>query len=167
MLILARHGETVWNVEGRIQGQKDSPLTARGVEQAKQLGRLRRLNPCPIFASPLGRVTATINLLGLSGKIFYDSRLEEMNFGDYEGIIKSQSPYTISAWDESYPNGESYKDVYNRAMKFLCTLPTNIPGPILIIAHETINKYLAGITLQLPREKILTLKQPNGLVWLV
>ncbi len=145
MLILARHGETVWNVEGKIQGHKDSPLTLKGIEQAKQLGRLQRLNPCSIFASPLGRVTATINLSGLSGKIFYDDRLKEMNF---EG-------------------NESYEEVYWRAFEFLSALPADTFGPILIIAHETINKFLAGIMLQLPQEKILKLKQPNGMVWIV
>ncbi|WP_411195835.1 phosphoglycerate mutase family protein, partial [Rhizobium sp.] len=42
MIYLLRHGETIWNTLGRFQGQKDSPLTERGIEQAEQMARLLR-----------------------------------------------------------------------------------------------------------------------------
>ena len=59
MLYLIRHGETIWNAEGRYQGQRDSPLTASGRQQAKVLGWLLAELPLPspvrAYVSPLGR----------------------------------------------------------------------------------------------------------------
>ena len=60
ILYLVRHGETTWNREGRMQGQGDSPLTERGIEQARRIGRtLERLldgrMPAVMVTSPLGR----------------------------------------------------------------------------------------------------------------
>lgn len=64
-IYLLRHGETVWNCLGRFQGQQDSPLTARGIEQADQVARLLRDALCDdeqsfrMQISPLGRVRQT------------------------------------------------------------------------------------------------------------
>lgn len=65
MIYLLRHGETVWNTAGRYQGQKDSSLTRRGIEQADQLGRrlareiAGREEDFEIHVSPLGRAKET------------------------------------------------------------------------------------------------------------
>ena len=59
-ILLARHGETVFNVERRYQGQSDSPLTERGVEQARQLARMLRDEPVgAVYSSDLGRALET------------------------------------------------------------------------------------------------------------
>lgn len=56
-LLLVRHGETVWNLEGRMQGHLDSPLSERGVEQARRLAqRLVAARPVALYASDLGRI---------------------------------------------------------------------------------------------------------------
>ena len=61
---LGRHGETAWNASGRMQGQLDSALTARGREHASSSGRLlARLGVDAMFASPLGRVRETLALV--------------------------------------------------------------------------------------------------------
>ena len=63
-IFLLRHGETAWNAEHRLQGHKDSPLTSRGREQARIVGRILskyfgRRHQTPMAVSPLGRARAT------------------------------------------------------------------------------------------------------------
>ena len=67
-IFLLRHGETEWNAEGRFQGQRDSPLTARGREQAAQLGRILLRTFAdgrvpPFHVSPLGRTQDTAAII--------------------------------------------------------------------------------------------------------
>ena len=62
-ILLARHGETPWNAEGRYQGQEDIPLSAVGIAQATALGeRLRALRIDRALASPLSRARRTAEL---------------------------------------------------------------------------------------------------------
>src|SRR5207248_10883393 len=59
-ILLARHGETVFNVEGRWQGQSDSPLTERGLAQARELARALADEPiAAVYSSDLGRAVDT------------------------------------------------------------------------------------------------------------
>jgi len=173
MYMLVRHGETEWNTEGKVQGQKNSSLTEYGVQQAQSLFRLRQFNPCRIYCSPLERARTTANLACFD--FVMDNRLMEMSFGDYEGmtsaeIIRLHPTFFIernsNKWDFCWPGGESHANVYERAKSFIESLGPS-SGLTLIIAHETVNKMLAGILLNLPQEKILKLGQSNGLVWLV
>ena len=64
-LILIRHGETLWNTERRMQGQLDSPLTERGLWQARQLGvRLQSQAFTALYSSDLPRATRTVGPRG-------------------------------------------------------------------------------------------------------
>ena len=69
MILLVRHGETQWNVERRMQGQKDSPLTERGRRQAQAMAALvagivrREAGDWRLVASPLGRAQATAAMI--------------------------------------------------------------------------------------------------------
>src|SRR5258707_5632494 len=59
-ILVARHGETLFNVEGRWQGQSDSPLTERGLAQARELGRALSTEPIiAVYSSDLGRAMQT------------------------------------------------------------------------------------------------------------
>lgn len=87
-LILARHGETEWNVAGRAQGRADSPLTAAGLEQAEALGRrLKGLGVEHIVSSPLTRARRTAEIAAslVGCAVSLDERLVERAFGDLEG----------------------------------------------------------------------------------
>jgi len=64
---LARHGQTLWNTQGRRQGQLDSPLTTLGVEQVRRNAGLLSVEPVDaVFSSPLGRARASAQVLGAS-----------------------------------------------------------------------------------------------------
>ena len=132
-----RHGETDWNVAGRLQGRRDIDLNARGREQARHVGGIlrdlfardgRAAASFEYVSSPLRRATETMQLLrrvlGLDPDGFRrDERLAELSFGDWEGFTIAQlherDPQRIAQrehdkWHFVPPNGESYKMVAAR-----------------------------------------------------
>jgi len=87
-IYLTRHGETEWNLENRLQGWQDSPLTAKGRSHAEKLGR--RLQDIPfqaVYSSPSERAYQTAQLIcdGWSTPIETDDRLKEIHMGEWEG----------------------------------------------------------------------------------
>ncbi len=86
--IVVRHGETEWNVQGRVQGHLDSPLTARGRAQAEAIAaRLARERFDAVVASDLGRALDTARAIAARSRhpVATDARLRERNFGEGEG----------------------------------------------------------------------------------
>jgi broad specificity phosphatase PhoE len=133
-----RHGETDWNVAGRLQGQHDIPLNARGRAQAAHCGEVLRdlfgkqcIDPAALdyVSSPLGRARQTMELarpaLGLEVDGYrIEPRLTEISFGEWEGCtiaqLRERDPQRIAArehdkWHFVAPGGgESYKAVAAR-----------------------------------------------------
>lgn len=88
-LILLRHGETVWNAEQRLQGQDNSALSERGIQQALRfVGFARALRPYRVVASDLGRTRQTAEIIG-HGDCPSDSRLRELDMGEWTGRTKA------------------------------------------------------------------------------
>jgi broad specificity phosphatase PhoE len=136
-----RHGETDWNVEGRLQGQTDIPLNDRGRVQAEEAGiRLRslalRCDDLDYVASPMGRTRETMERLrGTVGlhPTFYrlDDRLIELTFGTWEGLtwkeVRAREPQAAAArerdkWGYVPPGGESYAMLAERIRPILADL---------------------------------------------
>jgi len=136
-LYYVRHGETDWNVEGRLQGQRDVSLNANGRLQAVAcggiLGKLlagegRRPADFDFVASPLARARETMELmraaLGAEASDYrLDPRLMELSFGDWEGFtleeVRARDPGGIAArerdkWRFVPPHGESYQMLSTR-----------------------------------------------------
>jgi len=132
-----RHGETDWNVAGRLQGRHDVPLNARGRAQATHCGDILHglfardgRNPADLdyVSSPLGRARETMELLrtplGLpAGGYEIEPRLAEIAFGEWEGFtiaqLHTRDPQRIAAreqdkWHFVPAGGESYKTVSGR-----------------------------------------------------
>jgi broad specificity phosphatase PhoE len=133
-----RHGETDWNVAGRLQGQHDVPLNARGRAQAGHCGGVLRdlfakqsidAAALDYVSSPLGRARQTMELarpaLGLGAEGYrVEPRLTEISFGEWEGFtiaqLRERDPQRIAArehdkWHFVAPGGgESYKAVAAR-----------------------------------------------------
>ncbi|WP_412973888.1 histidine phosphatase family protein [Paenibacillus sp. OAS669] len=87
-LYLTRHGETEWNVEGKLQGHKDSPLTNLGKRQAKWLGAsLKEIEFDAIYSSPSPRTYQTAEIIREERKIELSScdSLKEIGLGSWEG----------------------------------------------------------------------------------
>jgi broad specificity phosphatase PhoE len=132
-----RHGETDWNVEGRLQGGRDIPLNARGRGQAAHCGEILRglfarsgrdASSCDYVSSPLKRATETMEIarsaLGLNPYLYRtEAALTEISFGDWEGFtiaqLRERDPERISQreqdkWHFLPPHGESYEAVSKR-----------------------------------------------------
>ncbi|WP_434471476.1 histidine phosphatase family protein [Aeromonas veronii] len=87
-LILMRHGETLWNVEKRLQGHENTPLSPRGIAQAKAIiPSIRALSPTRVVSSDLGRARQTVDILGYSHAAA-DPELRELNMGVWTGKSK-------------------------------------------------------------------------------
>ena len=82
---LVRHGETQWNAERRIQGQSDSPLTEKGVQQAWQVAeRARTLGITHVISSDLGRTQQTARIIAdaCGCDVTLEPRLRELDMGE-------------------------------------------------------------------------------------
>jgi probable phosphoglycerate mutase len=179
-IYLLRHGQTEWNVEGRYQGQMDSPLTLKGKEQAKAnaLKLEKYLNPKEVnfYISPLGRAKSTALIIAeelnlLSSNIFFEKNIQEFNYGVFEGKTKVycrtklQTQYEAreaKKWSYVLEGGESYEMVTIRLKAWLETVKNQ--EIIVIIAHEMINRALRGLYLNLNNKKTLTLFQENDVL---
>ena len=178
-IILLRHGETKWNVEGRFQGRLNSPLTPKGELQAKENAlKLKKyidnFDNIKIFASPLGRAKDTAYIicdeLGIDrGKIIFDNRIIEFNYGVFEGKIRkdilNQKDFQdreANKWSYQIKNGESYELVEKRVKDFLDYISDE--KKIIIVAHEMVNRTIRGVYCNYDKSTILNLKQPNNMI---
>ena len=144
-ILFVRHGETDWNVEGRLQGQKDIPLNALGRIQAEDVGRrLTKLLDDPLrsqwIVSPLGRTRETAEIarraLGLDPKAYQtEDQLKEITFGAWEGFtwaeLRKSEPLAEAErmknkWGYVPPHGESYEMLTNRIGLWLETVKSEI-----------------------------------------
>jgi probable phosphoglycerate mutase len=147
-LIIIRHGETLWNIEGKKQGQLDSPLTSLGIKQAKALAqRLTEESFTDLYTSDLGRAYKTAEYIAAqtNHKIFPEQRLRERNFGIFQGLTDKQienkypaeyNSYLTNRVDYVIPDGESLRQFYARVTDFLESLITFHDGQIVtIVTH--------------------------------
>jgi broad specificity phosphatase PhoE len=119
VIYLARHGETHWSLTGQHTGLTDLPLTERGEENARALGkRLSGLTFGKVFASPLQRATRTCELAGFGAVTELDRNLLEWDYGQYEGLTTAQIHTGRSDWQlfrDGRPDGETPEQVEARA----------------------------------------------------
>ena len=143
--LFIRHGETDWNTEGRLQGQRDTALNARGQRQAAEAGRRAatflaehgwRPADTTFFSSPLMRTRDTMagvrTAMALDPADFTcDARLAELSFGAWEGLtwpeVKLRAPdryreRRADRWRFVPPGGESYAMLAERVAEWLATL---------------------------------------------
>ena len=154
IIYLTRHGQTLWNIEKRLQGRGNSPLTEQGIERAKELrDRIKDIHIDVIYSSPIERALTTANIIkgDKSIEVITDDGLMEMCFGDYEGKITDEVMKENPNWDISLimkgnteltaPNGENLAEVRDRVARSMNKIIEKNRGKtILIVAH--------GITLK-------------------
>ena len=164
-LYFMRHGETDWNAEARLQGQRDIPLNDTGRAQAGEAGRklatvLKEPDSLPWVVSPMGRTRDTAELareaLGLPVDLYsLDPRIKELTFGDWEGNtwkeLRVHSLEMVKArydnkWNFVPPNGESYAMLRDRIKGWLDTVTQDL----VVVSHggvaRTLFVLLTGMT---------------------
>jgi broad specificity phosphatase PhoE/shikimate kinase len=173
-VLLARHGQTQWNVARRRQGQLDSPLTPVGLEQAHRHAATLETHPIDgIFASPQGRAHTTAEIIGahLSLPVQIIDELAELHHGSYAGLtnaeINARYPGELASraadkYEWRFPGGESYADADVRAGQALARIATRHP---LIVTHEMIGRMLQRHLLDLDPAAALTTTHPQDIVY--
>ena len=178
-LYFVRHGETDWNAQARLQGERDIPLNTTGREQASKTAQLiRQLRPdfatLDYLCSPLTRTRETMTLLraglGLSmDSVHFDDRLREINFGAWEGMTWPEIRATDSAracerdvdlWNYAPPAGESYADASQRVRGVLDTIERDS----VIVAHGGIARVMLALIATLPESFVVPLPIWQGRV---
>lgn len=159
-LYFIRHGETDWNREARLQGQRDIPLNDLGRDQARKVSRhvcdvvggLENLRRLPFLCSPLGRTRETMELLREelalpTGQYRLDDRLKELSFGDWEGLtwkeLRRINPSAAAEreadkWGFAPPGGESYAMLSRRVGAWLA----EITEECVVVAHGGVARTL-------------------------
>ena len=173
-ILLARHGETPWNAEGRYQGQVDIPLSAVGEAQAHALGeRLADVRIDRAIASPLSRARRTAELaLGeaRASMLQLDEGLAEIAHGEWEGLLASEigekDPARLRAWREEpdtvlMPGSESLRQVLDRSWRGLARATEGLgdDDTLLVVAHDAVNRVVLCRILGLPIGKLWTFRQ--------
>ena len=164
-LVLIRHGETEWNRTGRYQGHADSPLTPKGMAQARAVAQVLDAETFTAFySSDLGRAkhTATIIADKLGRRFLTDSRLREQHYGLLQGcdgraarMVDPGFFESLARGDADYApkGGESRRQRHQRAITALTEIAEQHPGgKVLIITHGGIVDSLFRETLGIPFE---------------
>ena len=159
-LVFIRHGETDWNVEARLQGQRDIPLNDFGRVQAEEAAdRLRHLVPhyedLDYVASPLSRTRETMERLREAAGLypgFYrvDERLKELSFGAWEGLtwkeVRAREPQAAAGrqrdkWHYVPPGGESYAMLAERVAPAIAELERDA----VVVSHGGVARALLAL----------------------
>ncbi|GFE63685.1 histidine phosphatase family protein [Litoreibacter roseus] len=173
-IYVLRHGETEWNAESRMQGRLDSPLTEKGIAQARRQGRLLAgfdWSGFDVWCSPQGRAfqTAAIALVGHVEMLRTDDRLCEIDVGDWQGCLRKDlplvepQPMTQSLPVELYknaPNGEGFARLRARCTAFL----DDLARPAVIVTHGITSRMLRTVHLGLQDNAVADLPGGQGVV---
>lgn len=170
-LYLMRHGQTVWNAQGRMQGRLDSPLTELGIRQARMQARLIRGVQGARFSSPLGRAQQTARIVFDGQPFASDARLAEIDVGDFSGALHddlaAQHPHLFGddpfLWYDHAPGGEGFAALEARCVAFL----GDLTGPALIVTHGITLRMMRRIALGFGMSRFAELPQYQGAVQVI
>jgi probable phosphoglycerate mutase len=172
IITLIRHGETEWNLSGRWQGHADSPLSSRGVDQAKALGeRIKSEKFDFYYSSDLGRALHTSKLIGEpSGMVAQPySGLRERDLGVLEGLntheMEEAQPEVYTSFrndgpDFQVPGGESFRQFYERCTASIEEIANKHKGSkIAVVTHGgvlgAVFRYVLNLSLESERNFVL------------
>ena len=138
ILILIRHGQSIWNLQNRFTGGVDVPLTRKGIKQGKKAGKeLKKLGISidHVYSSKLSRsvetarfIISNLESLNKNKKITQVFALNERDYGDLSGkykdeLVKTYGEKKVLEWRRSFrikpPGGENLEDVLKRVKPFL------------------------------------------------
>jgi broad specificity phosphatase PhoE len=176
-IYLARHGETDWNAELRLQGTSDIPLNSKGRQQAAKLAeRLKGIHLDAVYSSTLSRSreTATIARGGAPMKSL--AGLNERNHGKFEGAkVDGSDPVTEKEWrqrrrdpEDQLDGGESLNQFYERVRMTLETIRNQQnSGAILIVGHSLTNQMILRAIFGLTLQQATSIRQANDELYLI
>lgn len=174
MIYFVRHGETEWNLQGRYQGQMDSPLTSRGERAVALVGEMLsqelvgRAEPIKTYVSPLGRAQQTAAILAKNNKMIFikEDRLREVSLGALDGSTREEiaakrpgvlDSANMSEWCFRSLDGEILDAARSRVTSWL----NEITGAVVAVSHGLIGRILIGVYIGLSGEEMLKIRIPQ------
>ncbi|WP_264844131.1 histidine phosphatase family protein [Caldinitratiruptor microaerophilus] len=166
--LLARHGETEWNRDGRWQGQSDVALSALGLAQARALGQ--RLAPEPvaaIYSSDLIRARATADAIARAlarpAPVHLDRRLREVDVGRIAGLTRREVAEAFPEFwaalkdhpvDTRFPGGETFRELEARVLEAVQEIAARHPDEtVVVVTHGGVIRSVVAWVLGLDPER--------------
>ncbi len=160
-MILARHGQTAWNLAEVFRGRIDVELDETGLQQAEMLGSyLSRRKLAAVYSSPLKRAMKTAGAIaghhGLDVKVALD--LVDIDFGEWQGLARQEvesrygeryTEWMVSPHTVRMPSGESLDDVRQRAMRVVTEVIAGHEDTVVLASHRVVCKVLICALLSL------------------
>jgi probable phosphoglycerate mutase len=185
MIYIVRHGQTQWNLQGKKQGWKDSPLTHKGIQQGFDISKLLKqtlrgtLADYKVVISPLWRCQQFASIiceeLGYDYKhCIIEQDLKEHGFGDWEGKTEEEINREYpGAWDDRLANrwhyiapgkgGENYSTLFNRVQSVYEKYKDQ---NVVFVCHEMVSKVLRGMMLNMPTDEIPLQKHRQNKIYI-
>lgn len=170
-IILARHGETEWNVAQVFRGRIDIELNETGTKQAELLAEhLSSLKIDAVYSSPLKRALNTAELIARYHKLDVEIApgLTDFDYGEWQGLphqeVKEKYKELYAEWAENphlvkMSGGESLADVRERAVGVVDGIVTRYGGSAVLVSHRVVNKVLICALLGLDNSHFWNIKQ--------
>jgi probable phosphoglycerate mutase len=179
MILLIRHGQTMWNVERRMQGRLESGLTELGRRQARAMAGLvrdlvrREAGDWRLLSSPLSRAHDTAKAVAEATglPIELDERLAEQAFGEWEGRLRDEVAvdhpelFSTPAWLFAAPGGETYDETLARATSFLADLDPEPHRRVIAVSHGITGRLIRAAYAGLGRDQVLQMAVPQDAVF--
>jgi probable phosphoglycerate mutase len=180
-LVLVRHGQTAWNVEGRAQGHTDVGLDETGRAQAAAMAPyVAAMEPTALWSSDLARAKETADqIAAVTGlDVRPDSRLREFDVGERAGLtipeFAEQYPESYSSWRDGHitggvPGAETTAEVVDRMLPALQEIWDSTPedGTTVVVCHGASSKVALLAFLGWPDSLMQTLRGLDNCGWLV
>jgi probable phosphoglycerate mutase len=186
LLYYVRHGLTDWNIAGRLQGNRDTPLNQAGRAQAARCGRIlgdlfardgRAAQDLEYVSSPLVRARETTEImratLGLAPTRYcIEPRLTEISFGEWEGLTYTEiimgvpdivATREADKWEFRPPGGENYRQVALRVGAWYASLKRDT----VVCAHGGTGRALLALLDIAPREQAVHQEIDQGVVYVL
>jgi probable phosphoglycerate mutase len=179
-LYLARHGQTEANAQHRFSGKRDTPLTEKGLAQARALGEILKreagMKPdLQFISSPLARARITmeiaLSVLGVAENQFTtDARIQEIDLGEWDQLTdaeaRARDPAFFDArvkdkWHLPVPGGENYEEVAARASQWAQSLERDS----FAVSHGALTRILRGLFTGQDWRAMSSLDEPQGVVF--
>ncbi|MGK5721842.1 histidine phosphatase family protein [Proteus mirabilis] len=161
-LILLRHGETLWNIESRLQGHANSCLSPKGINQATTIkSSIKLLSPSRVITSDLGRAIQTSEIIGYPDSI-KEPLLREINMGEWTGfrkpeLLKNNADKYRSWRAGTYtpPKGENWFDFCERIKMTLQNWVFKDDSDLLAVVHSGVIRAACNVFLNISPEFLL------------
>ncbi|MFC1987950.1 histidine phosphatase family protein [Chloroflexota bacterium] len=170
-IILARHGETEWNVAEIFRGRIDIALNETGIRQAELLAEyLSGLKIQSVYSSPLKRALKTAEIIAQYHHLETEIApgLIDLDYGKWQGLpqqkVKEKYKELYAEWLNNpdlvkIPGGESLNDVRKRAIGVIDEVIARYDGTVILVSHRVVNKVLICSLLGLDNSHFWNIRQ--------